>query len=100
MSARSYFEGLWILFWVCVWFALALTGHWWWTALLGVMLLMAIADWNDQRLLRHGAAREVVCVPYADGDQMLRAKVGWRLAPEEDRNKVIGVVWLERPAAP
>lgn len=43
--------------------------------------------------------REVVLVSYADGDRMLRANEGWRLAPEEDMNRMIGKVFLERNMA-
>ncbi len=32
-------------------------------------------------------------VTYAQGDRMIRN--GWTLAPEEDRNRSIGMVWLE-----
>ncbi len=34
------------------------------------------------------------CVSWAEGDRMLRE--GWTLAPEEDQNRVRGMVWLER----
>lgn len=42
--------------------------------------------------------RELVCVSYAEGDRLLRENKGWRIAPEEDRNRVIGWVYLERDA--
>lgn len=45
--------------------------------------------------------RELVFVPYAEGDRMLRdLDAGWRLAPEEDRNRQIGMVYLERARYP
>lgn len=49
--------------------------------------------------------REIVKVPYAEGDKMLRGSEGWRLAPEEDKNNDYGYVFLERdiqddPGAP
>jgi hypothetical protein len=42
--------------------------------------------------------REVCCVPWVEGDRLLRAGEGWRLAREEDDNRVIGMVYLERDA--
>ena len=46
---------------------------------------------------------EIRCVTYQEGDRLIRDSVGkpedqrWELAlPEEDKNKVIGVVYLER----
>ncbi len=40
--------------------------------------------------------RELVCVTYAEGNKMLLANVGWRIAPEEDSNWLLNKVWLER----
>lgn len=40
--------------------------------------------------------RELCFVPYDKGDLMLKSDQGWRLAPEEDTNKHIGYVYLER----
>ncbi len=41
--------------------------------------------------------RELTYVTYAVADTMLRAGEGWRLAKkEEDRNRNIGMVYLER----
>lgn len=34
------------------------------------------------------------CVDYTEGDKLVRE--GWTIAPEEDRNTVFGMVWLER----
>ncbi len=51
------------------------------------------------RSLFHGPTprmRELVYVPYDRADRMLREKVGWRLAPEENGNRTIGMVFLER----
>ena len=55
-----------------------------------------------QRLFRSEPRkdREVRFVPYAEGDRLLKLNEGWRLAEEEDRNLVFGMVWLERDAAP
>lgn len=39
--------------------------------------------------------REVACVPYSVADKFLAE--GWKLAPEEDYNKIFGMVYLERP---
>ena len=45
----------------------------------------------------------VGCFTYAEGDRLIRESMGksererWQLAiPEEDRNSVFGVVWLEQ----
>jgi hypothetical protein len=47
-----------------------------------------------------GQRRELVCVTYTEGDNMLRdPEGGWHLAPEEDKNKVVGTVYLERWSA-
>lgn len=40
--------------------------------------------------------RELVYVPYSEGDKLIRENKGWRIAPEEDRNRNIGWVYLER----
>ena len=40
--------------------------------------------------------RELVVVPYEQGDRLLRLDEGWRLAPEEDSNLRPGMVCLER----
>lgn len=40
--------------------------------------------------------REVRLVPWLDAGAMLKS--GWRLAPEEDSNRQIGTVYLERSA--
>lgn len=40
--------------------------------------------------------RELCFVPYTKAEWMLRGGEGWRLAPEEDRNRKIGWVYLER----
>lgn len=45
---------------------------------------------------RVDSRREVSFVPYAEGDRMLKSQEGWELAPEEDANKKIGYVYLER----
>lgn len=48
-----------------------------------------------------GRKRELVCVDYAEGDKMLRnPEGGWHLAPEEDKNRALGTVYLERWSAP
>ncbi len=39
---------------------------------------------------------ELRFVPYQIGDMLIKKNVGWRLAKEEDRNKLIGWVFLER----
>lgn len=42
------------------------------------------------------------CVTYAEGDKLIRQNGGkserdqWQIAEEEDKNSVIGVVYLER----
>lgn len=41
--------------------------------------------------------RELVFVDYAHADQLLRENKGWNLAKEEDTNRQIGFVYLERP---
>lgn len=43
--------------------------------------------------------RELVFVSYLRADQMLRENVGWKLAREEDRNREVGFVFLERPVS-
>jgi hypothetical protein len=40
--------------------------------------------------------RELVHVTWAEGDRMLRADEGWGLAPEEDLNRQVGMVYLQR----
>jgi hypothetical protein len=40
--------------------------------------------------------RELKLVTYAEGDTMLKANEGWKLAWEEDTNNRPGVVYLER----
>lgn len=40
--------------------------------------------------------RELRLVTYAEGDLMLKADEGWKLAWEEDTNNRPGVVYLER----
>ena len=42
--------------------------------------------------------RELEFVRYTVGDRMLKSNTGWRLAPEEDQNHVVGWVWIERDA--
>lgn len=50
-------------------------------------------------LFRRPEPRELVCVSYSVGDRMLRdPSAGWRLAPEEDRNRSGSMVYLERPS--
>jgi len=51
----------------------------------------------------HYLRLELRCVTYWDGDKLIRQNEGkktveecWRIAPEEDRNRVMGTVWLER----
>lgn len=39
--------------------------------------------------------RELRMVSYDEADVLL--KQGWRLAPEEDNNRILGMVYLERP---
>jgi hypothetical protein len=47
---------------------------------------------------------ELRCVPYKEADQLLRENEGkrlsdqWRIAPEEDFNRIYCSVWLERRA--
>jgi hypothetical protein len=44
-----------------------------------------------------GQKRELVCVSYDVGNRMLNdPTAGWHLAPEEDKNRVVGMVYLER----
>ncbi len=51
------------------------------------------------RLMRRSTRpREVRFVPYYEADQMLPSNEGWRLAPEEDDNWRLGMVYLERDA--
>lgn len=53
--------------------------------------------------MRLKTPRELVKVSYATADKMLSEKDSpWRLAPEEDKNMLFDVVYLERdlPAAP
>jgi hypothetical protein len=40
--------------------------------------------------------REVIAVPYAEADRLLKLREGWRLAPEEDYNRQRDLVYLER----
>lgn len=59
------------------------------------LIIYAIVQWREYKK-RPKVPREVVMVSYAEADRMLRANEGWRLAPEEDMNRVIGKVFLER----
>ncbi|HEY1723993.1 MAG TPA: hypothetical protein VGF89_01115 [Steroidobacteraceae bacterium] len=60
----------------------------WLRALLGLAAATAIA-------------RELVYVTWAQADRMLRdPSGGWSLAPEEDRNRVLGMAYLERRRPP
>lgn len=44
------------------------------------------------------ASRELRLMSYQDADQLLHQPGNaWRIAPEEDYNRKIGYVWLERP---
>jgi hypothetical protein len=56
----------------------------------------AMIRWLVSLFRRSKKSREVVFVPYTEGDRMLRHNEGWRIAPEEDHNREIGWVWLER----
>lgn len=49
-----------------------------------------------KRLFKKPAPRQLVCVSYFDADVMLREDKSWRIAPEEDKNRSLGMVWLER----
>ena len=40
--------------------------------------------------------RELVFIRYPEADVLLRQNQGWRLAPEEDGNRQVGWVCLER----
>lgn len=41
---------------------------------------------------------ETACVNYTLADKMLSSGEGWRLSKLEDRNRVVGMVYLERDA--
>lgn len=42
---------------------------------------------------------ELRFLPYSEADKLIRATNGaWTIAPEEDKNKIIGMVYLERLA--
>lgn len=40
--------------------------------------------------------RQVAFIDYQLADKLLKLNLGWRLAPEEDDNKIPGMVWIER----
>jgi hypothetical protein len=40
--------------------------------------------------------RELIFVSYIEADRKIRSQTGWRVAPEEDRNREWGMVYLER----
>jgi hypothetical protein len=46
------------------------------------------------------APRQLALVRWGDANTMLLANVGWRLAPEEDSNRRLGWVYLERDLPP
>lgn len=54
------------------------------------------------KLFRHYRRLEVRCVSWSEGSQMLSRNAGkppcdrWIIAKEEDTNRQLGVVWLER----
>lgn len=40
---------------------------------------------------------ELRCLSYADADKLIRETNGaWTIAPEEDKNRIIGIVYIER----
>ncbi len=44
---------------------------------------------------------ELRCLSYAEADRLIRETQGaWTIAPEEDGNRCLGMVYLERLAAP
>ena len=54
------------------------------------------------RVFKRYRRLEICCVTWHEGDQLIRDSVGkpeseqWQIAREEDTNRVIGVVYLER----
>jgi len=46
---------------------------------------------------RKPQVREVLFTDYRHANLLLQSGQGWRIAPEEDRNQIIGMVWIERP---
>ena len=62
---------------------------------------MRVFEWCQSKLgFRPPPPRELRCVDYHAADRMLRSNEGWRIAREEDRNKVVGWVYLERDIPP
>lgn len=55
-----------------------------------------------QRLFGRPRPRDLIYVTYTEADRLLELGEGWRLAPEEDHNSNLGMVYLERdrPRAP
>lgn len=58
---------------------------------------MKFFAWCQTKLgFRPTTPRELRCVPWLEGDKIIRLNQGWRIAPEEDRNRCLGMVYLER----
>lgn len=64
----------------------------------GMALIFAVLIWATLRKerRRQRQPRELCCVPWATADRLIKKNEGWQLAPEEDDNKTLGWVWLER----
>jgi hypothetical protein len=53
-------------------------------------------DWL-RGLLKRAGPRELRFVSYQEADRLMREDATWKLAPEEDHNREIGMVYIERP---
>ena len=55
-------------------------------------------NWLKRKLFKKKLKRlELKCLSWRDAnDLMIKTNGAWTIAPEEDNNKVFGLVWIER----
>jgi len=55
-------------------------------------------NWLKIKLFKkHPKKRELKFLSWRDADYLMKQNVGvWTIAPEEDNNTVMGMVWIER----
>jgi hypothetical protein len=70
------------------------SGAWFEKQKSGGSRVLRILERLHRVLAPHKYRRALAAVSYDDAEALLRE--GWRLAPEEDRNRSIGVVFLEK----
>jgi hypothetical protein len=55
-------------------------------------------NWLRDLFKPKGTRVDLRLLSYQDADRLLLTEDGWQIAPEEDTNRRIGYVWLERIA--